>query len=134
MKEPINTKWVFLLECISAAGGILPPYMIFKAKIMMKAWVKKIKDGGKICLNDKGWTNNYLGLEWFKQIFHSYTQKNQKAKYRLLIVDGHASHITAEVIRFCQEKNTILAYLPPHTTHLLQSLNVSFFLPLANAY
>lgn len=53
MKEPTNTKWVSILECISANGGILPPYIIFKAKIMMKAWLKELQKVGKVCLSDK---------------------------------------------------------------------------------
>lgn len=43
MKEPTNTKWVSLLECISANSRIFPPFIIFKGKIMMEAWVKEIK-------------------------------------------------------------------------------------------
>lgn len=42
IKEPTNTKLVFVLECISASGCILLPYVIFKAKIMIKAWVKEL--------------------------------------------------------------------------------------------
>ena len=36
MHKPTNTKWVSILECISANGWILPLYIIFKTKIMMK--------------------------------------------------------------------------------------------------
>lgn len=43
IKKPTNTEWVFLLECISADGRILPLYIIFKVKIMMETWVKEIK-------------------------------------------------------------------------------------------
>ena len=134
MKEPTNTEWVSVLECISACGDILPPFIIFKAKIMLEAWVKKVQRRGRVCLSDKGWTNNYLGLEWFKQVFHPYTQRYQKGKYRLLILDGHASHITSDVIEFCRNQNIVLACLPSHTTHILQPLDVSFFFPLANSY
>lgn len=101
---------------------------------MMEAWVKEIKKGGKICLSDKGWTNNYLGLEWFKQVLDPYTRRSQKGEYRLIVVDGHASHITSELIKFCKREKIVPACLPPHTTHVLQPLDVSFFLLLANAY
>lgn len=85
-------------------------------------------------LSDKGWTNNFLRLQWFKLVFNVYTKKQQKGEYRLLIIDGHASHITSEVIQFCRKEKIVLACLPPHTTHALQPLNVSFFLPLSNTY
>lgn len=101
---------------------------------MMKTWVKEIKKQGKICLSDKKWTNNYLGLEWFKQVFHPYTQKCQKREYQLIIVDGQVLHIISELIEFYKREKIVLACLPPHTTHVLQPLEVSFFLLLANAY
>ena len=53
MKEPTNTKWVSVLECISACGDILPLFIIFKAKIILEAWVKIVQRGGRVCLSDK---------------------------------------------------------------------------------
>jgi hypothetical protein len=134
INEPTNREWVSLIECISADGRILPVFIIFKAKIMLETWMLALEKEGKICLSDKGWTDNYLGLQWFKQVFHPQTKKTLKGEYRLLIVDGHASHVTSEVIIFCRQEKIILACLPPHTTHALQPLDVSFFLPLSNNY
>ena len=45
----------------------------------------------------------------------------------LLFVDGHASHITIDVIDLARENNITLFCLPPHTTHALQPLDVSVF-------
>lgn len=53
MHEPTNTEWVLIFECISANGRVLPSYIIFKAKIMMEAWIKELQKDGKICLSDK---------------------------------------------------------------------------------
>ena len=50
------------------------------------------------------------------------------------MVDGHASHISTEFIKFCNEKKIIPLCLPPHTTHLLQPLDVSVFGPLSREY
>ena len=119
MKEPTNTKWVSLLECISANGGILPLYIIFKTMIMMESWLKELKKEDKIGISDKRWTNNYLGLEWFKQVFNLFTKKCQKGQYQLIIVDRHCYHITLDLIEFCRREKIIPACLPFHTTHLL---------------
>ena len=53
---------------------------------------------------------------------------------RLLILDGHGSHITWEFVRFCKQRNIILFCLPLHFTHLLQPLDVGIFGPLQNFY
>ena len=52
----------------------------------------------------------------------------------MLIFDGHASYITTTTIQYYMSENIILLCLPPHTTHVLQPLNVSLFAPLATAY
>lgn len=44
-----------------------------------------------------------------------------------MIVDGHDSHKTEQFITIAEEYNVILCALPPHTTHLLQPLDVKVF-------
>ena len=42
----------------------------------------------------------------------------------MLFVDGHKSHLMLDLAR---KKDVILFYLPPHTTHALQPLDVVVF-------
>ena len=103
------------IECISADGRKLAPFFIFKGKRQMESWIQEVEEGGKVCISQKGWTSNRLGLEWFKQVFHPGTLRQQdQPQQRLLILDGHASHMTLEVIRFCISYKIILFCLP-HT-------------------
>ena len=53
---------------------------------------------------------------------------------RLLIVDGHNSHFSMEFLHFCNENRIELFCLPPHTTHILQPLDVGLFAPLQSYY
>ena len=52
----------------------------------------------------------------------------------MLIFDRHASHVSSAAVAFCLSNNIILLCLPPHTTHVLQPLDVGLFAPLATAY
>lgn len=45
-------------------------------------------------------------------------------------MDGHQSHLGPELVRAAQREGVILLCLPPHTSHILQPLDVSFFGPL----
>ena len=83
-------------------------------------------------MSDNGWTDNEIGLEWIKQCFEPETQCGNE--YRLLILDGYNSHITTKAIKFYIASKIILLCLPPHTTHLLQPLDVGIFAALATAY
>ena len=52
----------------------------------------------------------------------------------LLIVDGHNSHITLEVVMKAMEGGLDLVILPSHTSHRLQPLDVSIFTPFKKAF
>jgi hypothetical protein len=47
----------------------------------------------------------------------------------LLILDGHGSHMTLEVVYKAMQIGLDLLTLPSHTSHRLQPLDVSFFIP-----
>ena len=53
---------------------------------------------------------------------------------RLLIVDGHNSHLNIRFINYADQNRILLAFLSPHSTHRLQPLDVGLFGPLANYY
>jgi DDE superfamily endonuclease len=52
----------------------------------------------------------------------------------LLIYDGHGSHDTLDAITLSREHNILLYCLPPHTTHMLQPLDVGMFGPFQCAW
>ncbi|EAU30143.1 conserved hypothetical protein [Aspergillus terreus NIH2624] len=53
---------------------------------------------------------------------------------RLLILDGHSSHLTAEFDDFCKQNAIICLCMPAHASHLLQPLDVGVSSPLKKAY
>jgi hypothetical protein len=87
-----------------------------------------------IAVSENGWTNDQLGLFWLKEVFNKHTQSRTIGRYRLLILDGHSSHSGPEFDQFCTENSIIPLYMPPHSSHLLQPLDVSCFSPLKRAY
>jgi hypothetical protein len=138
-----NREWATLFKAISLTGKVLSPWVIFKGKMNQPAWQRKLKalreeEGeefiGHICVSPNGWTDTELSLEWLEQCFEPETSKGQKGKYRLLLWDGHSSHISPAAIRFCVDHKIIALCLPPHTTHLLQPCDVGLFGPLAILY
>lgn len=47
---------------------------------------------------------------------------------------GHGSHCTAQFDKICNENSIIAIYMPSHSSHLLQPLDVCCFGPLKQAY
>ena len=85
-------------------------------------------------MSDNGWTNNNLGLEWLQEMFEKHTVSQTAGRYCLLILDGHSSHATASFDHFCTQRRIIPLYMPPHSSHLLQPLDISCFGPLKHYY
>ena len=90
--------------------------------------------GWTIGLSDNGWTTDALGLQWLVNVFDPATATRSLGRHRLLILDGHGSHATAEFDRACYERSIITLCIPPHSSHLLQPLDVGCFSPLKRAY
>ena len=122
-----------MIECISVDRRVLSPWVIFKGKKQQHNWFDNFSEG-HICMSDRGWTDDELCVEWLKYCFELETAETQKGKYRMLLFDGHGSHITQEVRLFCEEKKIILLCLPNHSTHILQPLDISIFSPFTTAY
>jgi hypothetical protein len=81
-----------------------------------------------------GWNNNDIGLAWLEQVFDRVTREKARTNWRLLILDGHSSHVTQQFINYCDSNKILLAVFPPHSTHTLQPLDVGMFGPLATAH
>ena len=52
----------------------------------------------------------------------------------MLIMDNHSSHVTWQFIKYALSHKIVLVALPPHSTHKLQPLDVSYFGPLQYYY
>jgi hypothetical protein len=83
----------------------------------------------KFGMSESGYSNDELGFEWI-QHFHKYTKDSVRGEWRLLIMDGHGSHMTKDFIDFCYEYKIHPFLLPAHSTHLLQPLDVGCFQPM----
>lgn len=92
----------------------------------------RIKDW-LIGVSANGWTTNEHGVAWLKH-FNAYTKLRTIGTYRLLIIDGHESHNSVDFQDYCREYKIITLQMPPHSSHLLQPLDVGCFSPLKRAY
>jgi hypothetical protein len=129
--EPGRKEWVTVVECICGDGTALSPLVIFKGENIQTAWIPSEMDNNwSWACNTKGWTCNAIGEEWIRRCFEPATREKADGAVRLLVADGHGSHVTAPFIRFCIDNNILVLLLPPHSSHLTQPLDVGIFSPL----
>ncbi|RAQ98945.1 pogo transposable element [Stemphylium lycopersici] len=134
-----SRDWITLIACVCADGSYLDPSLIYQSKSgsIQDSWLQGFDSDvhqAYISSSPSGWTNNEIGLAWLKQVFDRGTKAKARSSYRLLILDGHGSHLTMEFIDYYDQNKILLVVFPPHSTHTLQPLDVALFKPLSTAY
>jgi hypothetical protein len=133
--QPGDRDSVTVIQSICADGSHTPPFIIYKGRVHISAWYEEasIPRNWKLSVSENGWTNNALGLEWLKH-FDAHTKARQVGAYRLLILDGHESHLNQEFKDYCLENKILTLCMPPHSSHILQPLDVVCFSSLKRKY
>ena len=70
--------------------------------------------------SESGWINAVVWLKFF-------SNNIQPTWPVILTLDGHSSHVSFELVKLARANNIHLLYLPSHTFHILQPLDVDLF-------
>jgi hypothetical protein len=134
IKAPGNREWVSIIESVSATGRKLRCMVIFKGKSLHTTWFPSESVPDWIyTTSENGWTANVIGLEWLRRIYIPETTPDP-GRHRMLILDGHGSHVDIEFMWECRQHQIHLLYLPAHTSHLLQPLDLAPFSVIKSKY
>ncbi|XP_046387622.1 MFS-type transporter clz9-like [Ischnura elegans] len=114
--------------CMSAGGTFIPPFVVFPRKNMKAELRDGAPPGSEFACTPNGWMQTDIFLKWFDHFLHH--AKPSPESPVLLILDGHATHTKSiDFIIKARENNTTVVCLPPHCSHKLQPLDVSFMAP-----
>ena len=119
--------------CGAATGKMLPHYIDYNGQNLYKDWIVGGPQDAAYVTSSNGWMEGTLYLDWFEKIFLKHTD-NVKDKPRVLVFDGHASHLSLPLIKLARDNNVVLLRLPAHLTHLLQPLDRAVFRPVKKAW
>ena len=134
--QPRNREWVSIIQGVNSYSQSIPLFIIFKGQNHLLAQYEDnigLLLDQVITLSKNGWTTNEIGFEWI-QHFKKHTRSRTKGIYRLLILDGHKSHISVEFQQYCQDNNIITLCMLPHSSYILQPLDVRCFSLLKASY
>ncbi|RKL05709.1 hypothetical protein BFJ70_g17078 [Fusarium oxysporum] len=137
LKGSQSRTWTSFLEAVTATGRLLKPGIIFKGKELQQEWfiheLKEVADWYYIT-SDNGWTDNHIAIEWLREVYLPQTQPEDESDARLIILDGHRSHVSDEWMATCFLNNVYCCYLPAHCSHGLQPLDNGVFNASKAAY
>lgn len=92
--------------------------MIFKGKVFIESWGDQLTDNWYLQKSNNGWTSDEIGLDWLQKVFLPSTFSRIKGKFRLLVLNGHGSHLTPKFDEICSQNDVIPICMPPHSSHL----------------
>jgi hypothetical protein len=124
-----------VVQAVNSVGYAVPPYIIVAGKNHLDSWYDEdeFPPHWRTGVSNNGWTTNEIAMDWIRH-FEEYTFRRKLGGHRLLILDGHESHHSDEFEEYCKEHNIITLCMPPHSSHILQPLDVGCFGPLKKSY
>ena len=126
---PDSREWITVLTCVNAAEQWIPNFYIFKGVRHTKNYTILCEEGATQGLQKKGWMDTYNFSCWIDHFTFLKEKKRllSPSLRHLLILDGHKSHVSLEVVEKARRKGLDMITLPSHTSHGLQPLDVSCF-------
>ena len=126
------TNSQLVLDTINAAGSVIPPFIVWGGKTQWESYYNKDDErDATFAVSETGYMDDELGMLYISQHFEPHTQTGRP---RILIVDGHSSHIFRPVVQFALDHNIHLIQLLSKSTHILQPLDVGCFALLQATY
>lgn len=116
--------------CITgnAAGLFLPPMVVYKGKHLYSSWCMGGPDRTRFAVSDHGWMEKVVFIDYFTNLFLPESARlSDISSPRILIFDGHTSHVSLSLAVKAKEHNVVLLRLPSHLTHVLQPLDKAVF-------
>ena len=134
--EPDQREHLSVLSCINADGGSIPNFYILKGTFFLEDYIARCEDGAVMGMQPNAWMTKWLFESWISHFITCLRNEPgvDLTNRHLLILDGHNSHVTLEVVRTAMESGVDIISLPSHTSHALQPLNIAYFRPFKCAF
>ncbi|CAN0295836.1 unnamed protein product, partial [Ectocarpus fasciculatus] len=121
---------VTVVVTISAAGATLAPWIIYKGQRLQADWVKG-RNGppnARLAVTDSSFMQGTVFVNYIRDFHRQLLDRGLiNGTPHVLVLDGHASHVTYEVIKLARDLNIVLYQIPSHSSHVVQPLDVGSF-------
>lgn len=121
---------VTTLVTVNAIGEFAPPLTVYKFERIPASYYTSAPPQWGIGKTKNGWMTAESFYGYFFNVFHPFLVSKGYALPVIVFLDGHSSHLSLHLSKFCRENGIIIVCLFPNTTHILQPLDVAVFFPL----
>ncbi|KAH7829928.1 putative DDE superfamily endonuclease [Monocercomonoides exilis] len=124
-----------LLHCISLDGTFVPPCFLVQKPFnirSLQSFGYQIGIHGCVEIGNSSYFTKELFENWIEKVFIPHVNIKRMIlpdihAQAVLMLDGCRIHLSDNVLTRLANENILLLILPPNTTHLLQSLDLSIF-------
>lgn len=114
-----NREWVSLFTCYLRSSRCNPTSLTYQGESgdLRDCWVDDLEEETvHFAATPTGWSCNNIGRQGLETVFDRYTQKKAGRSYRLLLVDGHCSHVNLSFFDYADKNQIIVLVLPNRIT------------------
>jgi hypothetical protein len=125
-----------MLSCINANGEAVPNFYIFKGKRMRRNFLQLANPDDTMAMQPQAWMTTFLFDTWISHFIAALNKRGgvSPTNRHVLVLNGHNSHVTLDVVRKAATVGLDIVTLPSHTSHHLQPLDVAVFRPFKYAF
>lgn len=125
---------ITVMFSFGADGSIVPPNIILPMQRIRADLLRTFPPDWGIGKSAKGWMDASNFELYVRKVFYPFLLKKGVTFPVIYFVDGHSSHMAADVADLCLDLGIILIVLYPNTTRITQPADVAIFKPLKNAW
>ena len=130
-------EWLSVLTSINIVGRSIPHFFILKGKKKkLTDYIHLCKVSSTMAIQEKRYMTSHFFSRWMDYFIEQLEVMRDLSPFNrhVVILDGHKSHVTLEVIHKAKHHGIDMINLPSHTSHSLQPLNVACFKPFKTAF
>ena len=124
-------KWLSILTSINVARWSILHFYIFKEKRRLRNYIYLCEAGSTMEMQENRYMTSYLFSRWMDHFIEQLEAIGDlsPSNRHLVILDGHKSHVSLEVIQKPKHHGIDMTSLSSHTSHALQPFDVACFKP-----
>ena len=136
-----DTRHVSVIFAVNAAGRYSPPCFVLPFQRRPREFYQSLQQvrepsWSTVCTGS-GFITSEAFFQWMEEFVRhldQHVRRGDASRPQLLIMDQFSGHDSVDIREYALQHHILLYALPPHTTHILQPVDVGLFGPMKKAY
>ena len=129
-----STMCITVALTVTAAGGLLPPMFVFKAKPggCVQRELRNFPEGAVYTVQHNAWMDESVMLQWVDQVLKPWSETVPENIVPYLLLDSYKVHLMTSVTRCVETLGIEVDHIPSGCTGLAHPINIRIGKPFKN--